>query len=73
MFNGLSEFIKGDGLVALSVIAIILIIKAWKKSNWLEVGSVLGIYAIIVSLTNGNQILTTVGKVLRMIGIETGL
>lgn len=73
MFSGLSEFMNGDGLVALSAIAVILLVKAWKKSNWMEVGSILGIYGIIVSVIKGQQILSFIGTVLRWFGIETGL
>lgn len=73
MFNGLSEFMKGDGLVALTAIAVILLIKTWQKSDWVKLGSTLVIYGIIVSVIQGQTILSFIGTALRWIGIETGL
>lgn len=73
MFKGLSEFMKGDGTIAISAIAVIMLINAWKKSNWVALGTTLVFWGIIVSVINGNQILSFVGSVLRWVGIETGL
>ncbi|MDQ8759097.1 hypothetical protein [Streptococcus ruminantium] len=73
MFNGLSEFMNGDGLVALSAIAVILLIRSWRKSDWVELGTILVFYGIIVSVIKGQAILSFIGAVLRWFGIETGL
>ncbi|MGT2755423.1 hypothetical protein [Streptococcus ovis] len=73
MFNGLSEFMKGDGTIAISAIAVILLLKTWKKSDWVGLGTTLVFWGIIMSVIQGQQILSFVGKVLRWVGIETGL
>ncbi|HHT7814586.1 TPA: hypothetical protein ACT2IF_001969 [Streptococcus suis] len=73
MFEGLSEFLNGDGLIALSAVAVILLIRAWKKSDWVELGTVLVFYGIIVSVIKGDAILSFIGVVLRWFGVETGL
>ncbi|MEI4353019.1 hypothetical protein V9Z49_06085 [Streptococcus suis] len=73
MFEGLSEFLNGDGLIALSAVAVILLIRAWKKSDWVELGTVLVFYGIIVSVIKGNAILSFIGVALRWFGVETGL
>ncbi|MDV5976895.1 UNVERIFIED_CONTAM: hypothetical protein KB581_05560 [Streptococcus canis] len=71
--TGLKQFFQGDGIYIMSVIAVFLIIKNWKEANWLKVGSTLAIYAIIVSMLKGQQILSFLGGMLRWFGIETGL
>ncbi|HEL9639354.1 TPA: hypothetical protein U1C34_000424 [Streptococcus suis] len=73
MFEGLSEFLNGDGLIALSAVAVILLIRAWKKSDWVELGTVLVFYGIIVSVIKGDAILSFIGVALRWFGVETGL
>lgn len=73
MFEGLSEFLNGDGLIALSAVAVILLIRAWKKSDWVELGTVLVFYGIIVSVIKGDAILSFIGIALRWFGVETGL
>ncbi|HEM3630751.1 TPA: hypothetical protein U1D13_000620 [Streptococcus suis] len=73
MFKGLSEFLNGDGLIALSAVAVILLIRAWKKSDWVELGTVLVFYGIIVSVIKGDAILSFIGVALRWFGVETGL
>lgn len=73
MFKGLSEFMNGDGMIALSAIAVLMLIRAWKKSDWVELASILVFYGIIVSVIKGEAILSFVGTVLRWFGIETGL
>ena len=73
MFNGLSEFLNDDGLILLSTIAVILLIKAWKQSDWVQLGTALVFYGIIVSVIRGQEILSFIGAVLRWFGIETGL
>ncbi|VDC43515.1 hypothetical protein FMV2238Y02_20200 [Streptococcus canis] len=71
--TGLKQFFQGDGIYIMSVIAVFLIIKNWKEADWLKVGSTLAIYAIIVSMLKGQQILSFLGGMLRWFGIETGL
>lgn len=71
--TGLKQFFQGDGIYVISVIAVFLIIKNWKDANWLKVFSTLAIYAIIVSILKGQQILSFLGGLLRWFGIETGL
>ncbi|ESR10137.1 hypothetical protein DIX60_01390 [Streptococcus iniae] len=71
--SGLKEFFQGDGIYIISVIAVIIMIKNWKEANWLKVLSTLAIYAIIVSMLKGQQILSFLGGMLRWFGIETGL
>ncbi|HEN0407605.1 TPA: hypothetical protein U5Y67_000096 [Streptococcus agalactiae] len=71
--SGLKQFFQGDGIYLISVIAVFIIIKNWKEANWLKVGSTLAIYAIIVSILKGQQILSFLGGMLRWFGIETGL
>lgn len=73
MFTGLSEFMKTDGQIGLSFVAVILLIGAWKKSSWTALGSILVFWGVIMSVINGTQILSTIGKILRFFGIETGL
>lgn len=71
--TGLKQFFQGDGIYIISVIAVFIIIKNWKNADWLKVGSTLGIYAIIVSMLKGQQILSFLGGILRWFGIESGL
>lgn len=71
--SSLQSFMHGDGTWVLTAIAVILAIKAWKNSSWLQLFSVVGFYSVIVSLTKGQQILSSFGWLLRLIGIETGL
>ena len=65
--SSLQQFLQGDGAW------ILLAIKAWKNSSWLQLFSVIGFWGIIVSMTKGQQILSVIGWFLRLIGIETGL
>lgn len=71
--SSLQNFMHGDGTWVLTAIAVILAIKAWKNSSWLQLFSIVGFYSVIVSLTKGQQILSFFGWLLRLIGIETGL
>ncbi|HGD0635132.1 TPA: hypothetical protein ACG7CC_000868 [Streptococcus agalactiae] len=71
--SGLKQFFQGDGIYLISVIAVFIIIKNWKEANWLKVFSTLAIYAIIVSMLKGQQILSFLGGMLRWFGVETGL
>ncbi|EFV96571.1 hypothetical protein HMPREF9171_1914 [Streptococcus agalactiae ATCC 13813] len=71
--SSLQNFMHGDGTWVLTAIAVILAIKAWKNSSWLQLFSVVGFYSVIVSLTKGQQILSFFGWLLCLIGIETGL
>ncbi|HFT2926296.1 TPA: hypothetical protein ACHV0K_001760 [Streptococcus pyogenes] len=71
--SGLKQFFQGDGIYLISVICAFLVIKNWKNADWLKVGSVLSIYAIVVSLFKGQEILAFLGGMLRWFGIETGL
>ena len=57
--GNLRTFLQGDAVWILGAIAVLLAIKAWRNSSWIQLLSVLGFYAVIVSL--------------RLLGIETGL
>lgn len=70
---GLKNFFQGDRIYLISVIVAIYVIKSFKDANWLKIGSVLAMYAIVVSLLKGQQILSFLGGLLRWFGIETGL
>ncbi|MTB57726.1 hypothetical protein [Streptococcus uberis] len=70
---GLKNFFQGDGIYLISVIVAIYVIKSFKDANWLKIGSILAMYAIVVSLLKGQQILSFLGGLLRWFGIETGL
>lgn len=59
--SSLQNFMHGDGTWVLTAIAVILAIKAWKNSSWLQLFSVVGFYSVIVSLTKGQQILSFFG------------
>ncbi|EHJ56235.1 hypothetical protein HMPREF9318_01819 [Streptococcus urinalis FB127-CNA-2] len=59
--SGLKQFFQGDGIYLISVIAVFIIAKNWKEANWLKVFSTLAIYAIIVSMLKGQQILSFLG------------
>ena len=59
--SSLQNFLHGDGTWVLTAIAVLLAIKAWKNSSWLQLFSVVGFYSIIVSLTKGQQILSFFG------------
>lgn len=71
--DNLRTFLQGDGIWILTAFAVILAIKAWRNSSWLQLFYVVGFYAIIVSMAKGPEILKTVGWALRLIGIESGL
>ena len=64
---------QGDGIWILTAIAVLLAIKAWRNSSWLQLFSVVGFYAVIVSIAKGQDILKAVGWFLRLFGIESGL
>ncbi|MGT2722315.1 hypothetical protein [Streptococcus porcinus] len=71
--TGLKSFFQGDGIYLISVVVAIYVIRSFKEANWLKIGSVLAMYAIVVSLLKGQQILSFLGGLLRWFGIETGL
>ncbi|MFL4357272.1 hypothetical protein [Streptococcus uberis] len=71
--SSLQQFLQGDGAWIITAVAILLAIKAWKNSSWLQLFSVIGFWGIIVSMTKGQQIVSVIGWFLRLIGIETGL
>lgn len=71
--DNLRAFMQGDGAWILTAIAILLAIKAWKNSSWIQLFSTIAFYAVIMSLTKGQEILKAVGWFLRLFGIETGL
>ena len=71
--NNLRTFLQGDGLWILTAIAVLLAIKAWRNSSCLQLFSVVGFYAVIVSIAKGQDILKAVGWFLRLFGIESGL
>ena len=48
--NNLRTFLQGDGIWILTAIAVLLAIKAWRNSSWLQLFSVVGFYAVIVSI-----------------------
>ena len=70
--DNLRTFLQGDGIWILTAIAVLLAIKAWRNSSWLQLFSVVGFYAVIVSIAKGQEILKTVGWALRLIGIDLG-
>ena len=47
--------------------------QGWRNSSWLQLFSVVGFYAVIVSIAKGQDILKAFGWFLRLFGIETGL
>ena len=71
--DNLRTFLQGDGIWILTAIAVLLAIKAWRNSSWLQLFSVVGFYAVIVSIAKGQDILKAVGWFLRLFGIESGL
>ena len=71
--SNLQNFLQGDGAWILTTVAIFLGLKAWKHSSWISLFSVIGFWGIIMSMTKGQQILSLVGWVLRLINVETGL
>lgn len=71
--DNLRAFMQGDAVWILGAIAVLLAIKAWKNSSWIQLFSIIGFYAVIVGLTKGQEILKPVGWFLRLFGIETGL
>lgn len=48
--DNLRSFLQGDGIWILTAIAVLLAIKAWRNSSWLQLFSVVGFYAVIVSI-----------------------
>lgn len=71
--DNLRTFLQGDGIWILTAIAVILALRAWRNSSWIQLFSVIGFYGIIVSIVKGQEILKTLGWFLRLFGIETGL
>ena len=71
--DNLRTFLQGDGIWILTAFTVILAIKAWRNSSWIQLFYVVGFYAIIVSMTKGQDILKAAGWFLRLFGIETGL
>ena len=71
--DNLRTFLQGDGIWILTAIAVLLVINAWRNSSWLQLFSVVGFYAVIVSITKGQDILKVVGWFLRLFGIDSGL
>ena len=71
--NSLQQFLQGDGAWLITFVAILLGLKAWRNSSWLQLFSVIGFWGIIMSMTKGQQILSVIGWALRLVGIETGL
>lgn len=71
--DNLKNFLQGDGAYIITAIAILLALKAWKNSSWLQLFSVLGFWAVIISMTKGQEILKFFGWFLRLFGIDTGL
>ena len=64
--DNLRTFLQGDGIWILTAIAVLLAIKAWRNSSWLQLFSV-------VSIAKGQEILKVVGWFLRLFGIDSGL
>lgn len=71
--DNLKNFLQGDGAYIITAIAILLALKAWKNSSWIQLFSVLGFWAVIISMTKGQEILKSFGWFLRLFGIDTGL
>ena len=53
--DNLRTFLQGDGIWILTAIAVLLAIKAWRNSSWLQLFSVVGFYAVIVSIAKGQD------------------
>ena len=51
--NNLRTFLQGDGIWILTAIAVLLAIKAWRNSSWLQLFSVVGFYTVIVGIESG--------------------
>ncbi|MGQ7689877.1 TcpD family membrane protein, partial [Streptococcus suis] len=51
--SSLQQFLQGDGSWIITAVAILLAIKAWKNSSWLQLFSVIGFWGIIMSMTKG--------------------
>ena len=71
--ENLRSFLQGDAVWILGAIAVLLAVKAWRNSSWIQLFSVVCFYAVIVSLTKGQEILKAFGWFLQLFGIETGL
>ncbi|RSK13172.1 TcpD family membrane protein [Streptococcus gordonii] len=71
--DNLRIFLNDDGMSILSAIAVILALRAWRNSSWIQLFSVIGFYGIIASIAKGQEILKTIGWFLGLFGIETGL
>ena len=71
--DNLRTFLQGDGIWILTAIAVLLAIKSCRNSSWLQLFSVVGFYAVIVSIAKGQDILKVVGWFIRLFGIDSGL
>ena len=54
--ENLRSFLQGDAVWILGAIAVLLAVKAWRNSSWIQLFSVVCFYAVIVSLTKGQEI-----------------
>ncbi|GFH40810.1 hypothetical protein [Pseudolactococcus insecticola] len=72
-FNNLQNFMSNQLPILLTAVAIILSIKSWKNQKWLELGSVLLFFVIIMSLTKGfTGIYNFFKAILAFFGINLG-
>ncbi|MBP2620331.1 hypothetical protein ACVRXQ_06005 [Streptococcus panodentis] len=73
--GGLQGFLQGDGFWLITFIAIVLVIMAWRKGSFVDLGVTIFFYAVIAILTGGGrQLLSFVGWIFRtFLGWETGL
>lgn len=71
--SGLKAFLQGDGIYLISAAAALLIIYNWKQAKWGAIISTLVIYAIVVSLLKGQEILKLISGILKWFGIDVGV
>lgn len=74
MFSGLKEFMGSDLVTVVSFMGIVLLMKKWRDSKWMEILGILVLYTLIVAFATGKQGIVTefVWKVLGFFGFNNG-
>ncbi|EGP66000.1 hypothetical protein HMPREF9182_0569 [Streptococcus sp. oral taxon 056 str. F0418] len=74
MFSGLKEFMGSDLVTVVSFMGIVLLMKKWRDSKWMEILGILVLYTLIVAFATGKQGVVTevVWKVLGFFGFNNG-